>query len=132
MFAGLIFFLTFLQYESPRFLVKQGKAAQALAIMSRLRHLPEDHDYVVREVNAIILVHHEEMEATIGAGGLGVVKEMFLVKSNLYRLYLTLMSQIMSQWSGARLHYFVRTGSCLAYSALRATTRRFSLPPSLV
>jgi hypothetical protein len=41
------------------------------------------------------------MEATRGAGFLGVLKETFLVASNLYRLYLTVGAQIMSQWSGA-------------------------------
>lgn len=100
-FAGIIFLLTFFQYESPRYLIKQGQNEKALTVMSRLRKLPEDHDYVVREINAITLSHHEEMEATKGAGWLGVVKELLFVPSNLYRLYLTLFAQIMSQWSGA-------------------------------
>lgn len=100
-FAGLIFLLTFLQYESPRFLVKKGEPGKALRVMSRLRKLPEDHDYVVNEINAITLSHQHELEATHGAGWFGVVKELFGTPSNLYRLYLTLMAQIMSQWSGA-------------------------------
>jgi sugar porter (SP) family MFS transporter len=101
MFAGIIFFLTFFQYESPRFLVKKGRPDSATHVMSRLRKLPEDHDYIVREINAITVSHQAEMEATRGAGWLGVVKELFLVPANLYRLYLTLGAQIMSQWSGA-------------------------------
>ncbi|KAJ9165821.1 Quinate permease [Coniochaeta hoffmannii] len=101
MFASIIFFLTFFQYESPRFLVKKGRPDKATRVMSRLRKLPEDHEYVVREINAITVSHQAEMEATRGAGWLGVVKELFLVPSNLYRLYLTLGAQIMSQWSGA-------------------------------
>ncbi|KAH8902169.1 putative MFS quinate transporter [Coniochaeta sp. PMI_546] len=100
-FAGLIFFLTFFQYESPRFLVKKGRPDKALQVMSRLRKLPEDHDYVVREVNAITVSHQAEMEATRGAGWLGIVKELLFVPANLYRLCLTLGAQIMSQWSGA-------------------------------
>lgn len=100
-FAGIILCLSFFQHESPRYLIKRGKAEQALRVMSRLRKLPPDHEYVVREINAITLSHHEELESTRGAGWLGVVKELFLVPGNLYRLYLTLMAQIMSQWSGA-------------------------------
>ncbi|CCC09745.1 unnamed protein product [Sordaria macrospora k-hell] len=100
-FAGLIFLLTFLQYESPRYLVKTGKNDRALHVMSRLRHLPADHAYVQREINAITLSHHEEMEATKGAGWLGVVREAFTVRSNLYRVGLTVGAQVLSQWSGA-------------------------------
>jgi hypothetical protein len=101
MFAGLIFALSFFQYESPRYLVKTGRDEQALKTMSHVRHLPEDHPYVVREINAIQLQLQEEQEATLGAGAFGVVKEMFLIPSNFYRLYLGLMAQILSQWSGA-------------------------------
>lgn len=100
-FAGLILILTLFQYESPRFLVKQGKGDKALQVMSRLRNLPEDHEYVVREINAITLSHNEEMESTKGTGWLGIVKELFLVPGNAYRLYLTVGSQFLSQWSGA-------------------------------
>lgn len=37
----------------------------------------------------------------MGAGWLGVVKETFLIPSNLYRIYITFMAQLLSQWSGA-------------------------------
>ncbi|KAK3331871.1 major facilitator superfamily transporter quinate [Cercophora scortea] len=101
MFAGLIFILTFFQYESPRYLVKQGQNDKALQVMSRLRKLPPDHEYVVGELNAITLSHHEEMEATKGAGWFGILKEAFTIRSNLYRVGLTIGAQVMSQWSGA-------------------------------
>ncbi|EGY20362.1 quinate permease like protein [Verticillium longisporum] len=101
MFAGIIFILTFFQYESPRFLVKQGRVEEATSVMSHLRHLPEDHEYIVREISAIQMSHEAELEATRGASFFGKIKEMFLVPSNLYRVYLTSMVQILSQWSGA-------------------------------
>ncbi|KAB8211603.1 Sugar and other transporter [Aspergillus parasiticus SU-1] len=100
-FAGLIFLLSFTQYESPRYLVKKGKYDEALRNLSRVRHLPEDHEYVVEEITAIRNSHEAEMEATMGSGPMGVIKEAFLVPSNLYRLYLALMAQLLSQWSGA-------------------------------
>ncbi|KAK4162817.1 quinate permease [Cladorrhinum sp. PSN259] len=100
-FASLIFILSFFQYESPRFLIKQGRRDKALHVMSRLRKLPPDHDYVVREINDIATSHHKEMEATKDSGWLGVIKEAFTVPTNLYRVCLTVGAQIMSQWSGA-------------------------------
>ena len=100
MFAGIIFCLTFFQSESPRYLIKQGKHERALATMARLRHLPETHPYVTKEIAAIKLSHQEEIEATKSAGLIGKLKEMFLVRSNLYRLFLATGAQVMSQcWS---------------------------------
>lgn len=69
--------------------------------MSRIRQLPPDHDYVVSEINAIRAQHEEEMEATMGSSWTGVLKEMFLIPNNAYRLYLALSVQLLSQWSGA-------------------------------
>ncbi|KAI0551317.1 general substrate transporter [Xylaria curta] len=100
-FAGLIFILTFLQSESPRYLIKKGKHEEALKTMSRIRQLPPDHEYVVSEITAIRAAHEEEMEATMGSSWTGVLKEMFLIPNNAYRLYLALSVQILSQWSGA-------------------------------
>jgi hypothetical protein len=37
----------------------------------------------------------------MGQGWLGVVKEIFFIPSNTYRLYLGVISQVLSQWSGA-------------------------------
>jgi MFS family permease len=100
-FAGLILVLTVFQYESPRYLVKRGKVEKAFEVMSRLRQLPQDDPYVVNEVSSICRAHEEELEATKGSGWWGIVKEMFLIPSNLYRIYLSSMVQFLSQWSGA-------------------------------
>lgn len=100
-FAGLIFLLSFLQFESPRYLVKQGQTEKAITNLARIRNLPTDHDYVIREFAAIEAAHQAELEATMGSGPIGIIKETFLVPSNLYRIYLAFMAQILSQWSGA-------------------------------
>ncbi|KAL4993962.1 general substrate transporter [Aspergillus recurvatus] len=101
MFAGLIFLLSFMQYESPRYLVKRGHHDKAIDTLARLRNLPLDHEYVVREITDIETAHQAEMEATMGSSWFGVVKETFCIPRNLYRLYLTSMVQLLSQWSGA-------------------------------
>lgn len=101
--------MSFLQYESPRYLVKQGKTEQALITLARVRNLPAEDEYVQRELAAIEIAHQTEMEATMGSGPLGIIKETFMIPSNLYRVYLTIMAQILSQWSGA--------GSITVYAA---------------
>ncbi|KAI5861509.1 putative MFS quinate transporter [Durotheca rogersii] len=101
MFSGIIFILSFFQYESPRYLIKQGKHEQAVETMAHIRHLPVDDPYVVSEIAAIRASHEEELEATRGTSWHGVIKEALLIPSNLYRLYLTAMVQFLSQWSGA-------------------------------
>ncbi|KAH7175995.1 general substrate transporter [Dactylonectria macrodidyma] len=101
MMAGIIFILSFFQYESPRFLVKQGKPDQAAQMMACIRKQPVDGEYVVGEITIIQAALDHELEATKGVGLLGKLKEMFFVPSNLYRLYLASMVQFLSQWSGA-------------------------------
>ncbi|KYK54289.1 MFS quinate transporter [Drechmeria coniospora] len=101
MMAGIIFILTFFQFESPRFLVKQGRSEQATKVMAHLRHLDPDSEYVVGEIAAIQAALDHELEATRGVGWAGKLKEMFLDKSNLYRVYLASTVQLLSQWSGA-------------------------------
>lgn len=102
MFAGIIFLLSFLNYESPRFLVKSGKPEQATVNLARIRGLPADHIHVVKEINEISEQLQEENEATMGQGWSGILREMFLMPNNAYRLYLGFGSQLLAQWSGAQ------------------------------
>ncbi|KAF2431158.1 putative quinate permease [Tothia fuscella] len=101
MFAGLIFILSFFNYESPRFLIKKGNVAQAITNLSRVRQLPADGEYVLHEIKDIQRQLDEEQEATSGQGFFGYFREMFLMPNNFYRIYLGLGSQLWSQWSGA-------------------------------
>ncbi|KAK4237324.1 hypothetical protein C8A03DRAFT_44820 [Achaetomium macrosporum] len=100
MFAGVIFILTFFQYESPRYLIMKGQHEKALQTMSGLRRLPPDHEYVVTEINAIAAAHREEVEME-NTGWLSILREIYTSPSNVYRVSLTIMAQILSQWSGA-------------------------------
>lgn len=102
MFAGIIIILSFFNYESPRYLVKIGKDDAATTNLARVRGLPVDHEHVIKEIAEIQQQLHEEKEATLGQGWLGILKEMFLMPNNFYRIYLGLFSQLLSQWSGAQ------------------------------
>ncbi|CAH0048466.1 unnamed protein product [Clonostachys solani] len=101
MFSGIAFILTFFQFESPRFLIKQGKTEQATDVLARLRNQDPNSDYITNNIASIQAAHEHELEASQGVGALGKLKEMFLDKGNLYRLYLSTMVQFLSQWSGA-------------------------------
>ncbi|KAK8128157.1 hypothetical protein PG984_009265 [Apiospora sp. TS-2023a] len=100
-FATIILVMTFFQYESPRYLIKIGKPEEALLNMSRLRNLPTTDPYLVQEMKAIEASHQEEIAETSDTGFFSVLKEMFCVPSNFYRIYLATMAQLMAQWSGA-------------------------------
>lgn len=102
MFAGIILILSFFNYESPRYLVKIGQDDKATANLARVRGLPIDDEHVIKEIADIQQQLQEEQEATLGQGWLGVLKEMFLMPNNFYRIYLGLASQLLSQWSGAQ------------------------------
>ncbi|CAG9936792.1 unnamed protein product [Clonostachys rosea f. rosea IK726] len=101
MFSGIAFILTFFQFESPRFLIKQGKVEQATEVLAKIRKQDPNSDYITNNIAAIQAAHEHELEASQGVGVLGKLKEMFLDKGNLYRLYLSTMVQFLSQWSGA-------------------------------
>lgn len=101
MFAGIIFILSFFAKESPRWLIKMGRHEEALKVLSELRNLPDDHTYVTSEIIDINDQLEREREATMGTSWLGPVRELFTIKSNLYRVQLSIMSQLLSQWSGA-------------------------------
>jgi hypothetical protein len=102
MFAGLIATLSFFNYESPRYLVKKDQIELATINLARIRNLPLDHDVIVREIYDIHAQLEEEKAATLGQGWIGILREMFLMPSNLYRIYLGLFAQLMTQWSGAQ------------------------------
>lgn len=102
MFAGIILILSFFNYESPRYLIRRGQDEAATRNLARIRNLPMDSIHVMNEINDIQVQLHEEQEATLGQGWSGYLKEMFLMPNNLYRIYLGLFSQLLSQWSGAQ------------------------------
>lgn len=117
MFAGVIFTLSFLSREyvsaltcahqsltlprSPRWLIKVGRHEEALENLTRLRQLPPDHPYITSEIVDINDQLNREREATMGTTWLGPIRELLSSKANLYRIQLSIMSQLLAQWSGA-------------------------------
>lgn len=102
MFATIIGTLSFFNYESPRYLVKRGSDRQAVENLSRIRNLPQDHEAIIREICEIEAQLEEERTATMGSGWSSIVREMFAIPSNLYRIYLGFVGQLLTQWCGAQ------------------------------
>ncbi|KAH0839235.1 putative quinate permease [Fonsecaea pedrosoi] len=101
-FAGLIFVLSWFNNESPRFLIKKGKVDHAIANLAKIRGLTPNDEYVTAEINGIKHQLNEEQEATMGQGFVGILREMFCMPNNFYRIYLGLGTQLLGQWSGAQ------------------------------
>ncbi len=96
-FAGIILIMSVFALESPRWLAKVGKNEQAASNMSKLRKLPSDHPYVQAELIDIHDQLEREHEATLGAGFLGPLKELFLLPANRYRICLGLGCQLLGR-----------------------------------
>ncbi|BCR91192.1 uncharacterized protein ACHE_70035S [Aspergillus chevalieri] len=83
--------------ESPRWLVSQNKRDTALTALVRLRSLPSHDQYLQDEYQGIT----SETEDNESNSFWQIVKETFMVRSNLRRLQLTITAYILAQMSGA-------------------------------
>lgn len=83
--------------ESPRWLVSQNKRDTALTALVRLRGLPSHDQYLQDEYQGIT----SETEDNESNSFWQIVKETFMVRSNLRRLQLTITAYILAQMSGA-------------------------------
>ncbi|KAK6003417.1 hypothetical protein QM012_009188 [Aureobasidium pullulans] len=100
-FAAIIFTLSFFAIESPRWLIKTKQQGKAVENLCKLRGLGQDHDLVQSEVIDINSQLEREQEATMGASKVGLLRELFVMPSNRYRIFLAIFAQLLGQWSGA-------------------------------
>jgi MFS family permease len=101
--AAIIVASFFCMYESPRWLMLVGREDQAIKTLVALRGLPIDHPRVASEFNDIkAQIYGERAEFGGGKGGFkSVLRETFLVKSNLRRVAQACISYALAQLSGA-------------------------------
>ncbi|KAH7131142.1 general substrate transporter [Dactylonectria macrodidyma] len=93
--------MSFAATESPRWFAIKGRSQEALAALTKLRGLSEDHP-VVQEEYSQLVAHIEDENSQFGEQTFrSVVKETFLVRSNLRRVQLTIIAYILAQFSGA-------------------------------
>ncbi|KAK4987413.1 hypothetical protein LTR50_004650 [Elasticomyces elasticus] len=126
-FAVLIVTLSFFALESPRWLVRVGRHEQAARNLEKLRKLPAEHPYVRTEIIEINDQLERKRGTTVDTTWLGPVRELVTVRANRYRLMLSLMSQLLAQWSGANSitmyapQYFAMMGVSGSHEELLAT-----------
>jgi MFS family permease len=78
MIPSLLLFLvaTFVLPESPRFLAKRGKKAQALKTLAFIRHLPAEHEDIQGELQGIQDAIERQELSTVAASRFGLIKEL--------------------------------------------------------
>jgi MFS family permease len=94
----------FAMEESPRWLMLRDREDEAIKSLVRLRGLPIDHPRVASEFGEIRAQIQEERSKFGGASGGGfkaVLRETFLVKTNLRRVFQACISYALAQLSGA-------------------------------
>ncbi|GLB38972.1 putative major facilitator superfamily, sugar transporter (TC 2.A.1.1) family protein [Lyophyllum shimeji] len=95
--GGLLFIGSFSLTESPRWLVSRDRNVQALKNLCYLRHLPEDHPYLIDEYQAIqATIAHERSLA--GAGFFGPLRTVFTSRMLIKRL---LIGSSLFAWQNA-------------------------------
>ncbi|KAK9421264.1 putative Major facilitator superfamily (MFS) profile domain-containing protein [Seiridium unicorne] len=102
-FLFLCIVASFFLSESPRWLALVDRHGEALKTLADLRGLPEDHPRVQAEMHEILASIGDEAsgDKSQGHGFMAIVKETFLIPSNLRRVQQVLVSYALAQLSGA-------------------------------
>ncbi|KAJ4371147.1 hypothetical protein N0V83_004363 [Neocucurbitaria cava] len=106
----LLLIFMFFQPESPRWLLRVGRSAEAVKNLAVIRNLPADHAYVIWEVDTV----NEQLRREFDVGAhrsLGKqLKEVFTISSNRYRLLLGMSLMMLQNLSGINaLNYYSAT-----------------------
>ena len=86
--------------ESPRFLAKQDKWEESLAILSRIRARPSDHPYVANEFSEIRQAIEAENAILDGASWKSLQKELWLIPANRNRAIISILLMFFQQMTG--------------------------------
>lgn len=93
------------QSESPRFLAKKGRWEDARKVLSRIRMLPEDHEYLTWELDSI-RNQLESEQSDSGTTFMGKVKQ--ILRTNIKkRLFIGMALMLLQNLSGINaLNYY--------------------------
>lgn len=105
--ATLLIILMFFQPESPRWLIKDGKADEARQNLSRLRKLPLNHEYISWEINTAQLQTEVENSSRANRAIWAKIKQAFAPPGNRQRLLTGMALMLLQNMSGINaLNYY--------------------------
>lgn len=92
--------------ESPRWIARFRSREEATAVLSKLRNLPEDHEYVVEEIYRVTDQIEQERRATHGKGLIAEFREM-MMPGNRNRIAIGVMIFVFMQMAGSNaINYY--------------------------
>ncbi|CAH2353641.1 low-affinity glucose transporter Hxt3p [[Candida] railenensis] len=120
--SGLFWGGSFLIPESPRFLISKDKIDRARSNLSYLSNLPEDHPYLVQELEKI-QIDINDKRRKLGTGFFAPLKKVLTTRKLLYRMALSTSLFPMQNGSGinAITYYSPTVFKSLGVSGTNAT-----------
>ncbi|GAM90420.1 hypothetical protein ANO11243_084630 [Dothideomycetidae sp. 11243] len=114
--AGILAMLIPFLKESPTWLLRKGREEEAYKVLSFMRNLPEDHEYIAQDVEFVKVQIAKEREAVAGSQTAsfwqflrGALKEASL-KGMRNRFLLVFLMFMWQAWSGAAaINYYSPT-----------------------
>ncbi|KAI1321977.1 MFS sugar transporter-like protein [Xylariaceae sp. FL0255] len=98
--ALLLFSLMLICNESPRYLARKDRWEESRAVLKKLRQLPDEHPYLQEEFQEIAEQLEAERQLMGDATFWTLQKEMWLVKSNRNRAFLSIALMVFQQLTG--------------------------------
>jgi hypothetical protein len=85
---------------SPRWIARFKGREEAVAVLSKLRNLPEDHEYVTEEIYRVMDQIEQERLATYGKGLIAEFREMAM-PGNRSRITIGVLIFVFMQMAGS-------------------------------
>ncbi|TKX18396.1 sugar transporter-like protein 44 [Elsinoe australis] len=105
--AITLFVCMFLCQESPRWLAKADRWEDAERVLTNLRQLPADHDYIRHELGEIREQLEHERRLIGGASFMDLQREMWLIPGNRKRALISVGLMICQQMTGTNaINYY--------------------------
>lgn len=96
-----------LSNESPRWLAKQDRWDDARSTLAKVRGLPQTHPYVDNEFQDIVAQLEHERQLVGGSGVWDLMKEMWLIRGNRNRAFISIFLMICQQMTGTNaINYY--------------------------
>lgn len=86
--------------ESPRFLAKQDRWEEARAVLSRVRNLPSDHEYIEAEYGEMVTALENERLLIGGSSFKDLMREMWTIPGNRKRALISVCLMVCQQMTG--------------------------------